>query len=165
MDALVFWKSAAARRAQAAAAAGRKGKVMHQSLLQPVLLTWPFLLWGIIIIACYSMGIQQLASIAGPIATFNMVRVCVWASCHVGKPDKKQAIQSSRKRLSALMESQLWREGEGNFCFCQKDRAAVEVQERVLHSSEPSCLQHVWSRSVVHYLRAHTARLSFVWFS
>jgi hypothetical protein len=73
MDALVFWKSAAARRAEAAAAAGRKGKVMHQSLLQPVLLTWSFLLWGIIIIACYAMGIQQLASISGPIATFNMV--------------------------------------------------------------------------------------------
>jgi hypothetical protein len=80
MDALVFWKSAAARRAQAAAAAGRKGKVMHQSLLQPVLLTWPFLLWGVIIVACYAAGIHHLAEISGPIATFNMVgkRVGGW---------------------------------------------------------------------------------------
>jgi hypothetical protein len=72
-SALIFWQSAAARKAAAAIASGTKRKFMHQSLLQPVLLTWPFLLWGIIIIACYAIGINQLAAISGPIATFNMV--------------------------------------------------------------------------------------------
>jgi hypothetical protein len=106
---MAFWKSAAARRAEAAAAAGRKGKVMHQSLLQPVLLTWPFLLWGIIIIACYSMGIQQLASIAGPIATFNMVSLEETAGvCSESAGRQRAQHEKNTMRVCSLNQQQLW---------------------------------------------------------
>jgi hypothetical protein len=68
ISAMAFW------RPLKKAALDVKRRSMYQSLLQPFLLTWPFLLWGVLIIVCYAIGINQLAAISGPIATFNMVR-------------------------------------------------------------------------------------------
>jgi hypothetical protein len=93
MSTLVFWQSAAYRKAAAAVASGSKRKCLHQSLLQPVLLTWPFLLWGIIIIACYAIGINQLAAISGPIATFNMVGLRASLVHTSDEPSNTQAAQ------------------------------------------------------------------------
>ena len=48
----------------------------HDSPPPPVLqiwLTWPFLAWGLIVVMMNAMGHNLLASIPGPIATFNIV--------------------------------------------------------------------------------------------
>ncbi|KAL6757190.1 hypothetical protein V8C86DRAFT_2630693 [Haematococcus lacustris] len=52
---------------------GAPRKHLRQSNLQSMLLVWPFFLWGMVIVACYAIGVSKLAAISGPIATFNMV--------------------------------------------------------------------------------------------
>lgn len=58
-------------------------RTLKQSMRQSVLLCWAFVAWGMMIIICYAIGFSKLATISGPIATFNMVRAGATSACAV----------------------------------------------------------------------------------
>lgn len=65
LQGLMFWKPKSNL-------AGGKRK-LYRSQFMAIWLTWPFLILGIIIIITNALGHEQLKSVTGPIATFNIV--------------------------------------------------------------------------------------------
>ncbi|KAJ9529461.1 hypothetical protein QJQ45_013817, partial [Haematococcus lacustris] len=53
---------------------GAPRKHLRQSNLQSMLLVWPFFLWGMVIVACYAIGVSKLAAISGPICNSSKSR-------------------------------------------------------------------------------------------
>jgi hypothetical protein len=45
----------------------------HMCTWSQLWLIWPFLLWGLLIVVCYSIGYSLLSVINGPVALFNIV--------------------------------------------------------------------------------------------